>query len=378
MPEAQCHLCGSQNVVSFESYGKLPRVTSDCLAWPPGGSLRACQTCGCIQKSIDAKWQAEIAEIYGNYNIYHQSNGAEQLIFDSAGQAGSRSSRLANRLQADLAFSSEGRLLDVGCGNGAFLRAFNKVRPRWALAGTELNDINRKAVEAIPNVEQLYVGGLNAVPGKFDLISMIHVLEHIPDPVPLLLEIKSKLNDGGRLVIEVPDCISNPFDLLVADHSTHFTLNTLRALVQRAGYEVLHGAADWIPKELSVVARPGNSSITAATDVDNAGRDVVNGHLRWLEESIAGARKSASTSQSFGLFGTSIAGIWLFGALENAPQFFVDEDPLRVGKTLSGRPVYAPGTVPAGSQVYMVLPKPIAQRVAARMSAIRPDVDWTV
>ncbi len=372
-----CHVCGSHAVEEFEAYCRLPRVTSDCHAWPAGGRLGACRACGCIQKAIDAKWQGEIGEIYGTYDIYHQSGGTEQQIFDPSGQAASRSARLSQRLLGELKLPASGRLLDLGCGNGAFLRAFQKVCPAWALAGSELNDINKRAVESIPNVEQLYVGGLDAVPGEFNIVSMVHVLEHIPNPLEVLTGIRGKLKDDGWLFIEVPDVANNPFDLLVADHSTHFTLRTLRALVERAGFEAVHCTNEWIAKELSIAARKAPAaSAPAKTESDAAGVELASANLRWLEGALKRARELESEATQFGLFGTSIAGIWLFGALSGSPKFFVDEDPLRAGKPLLNKPVHAPKDVAAGSTVYVVMPAAIAQRVTGRMKDLRPDVNW--
>src|SRR5262249_50305003 len=146
------------------------------------------------------------AEIYRSYTIYYQSGGAEQAVFDGAtGRPSSRSDRLVLRLRERVELPHSGRLLDVGCGNGAFLAAFGRRSPGWALRGLEVNDNNRAAVEQIPGVEALDVGELHDVPGDFDLISLIHALEHIADPAGLLQEAGSKLVRGGAFLIEVPN-----------------------------------------------------------------------------------------------------------------------------------------------------------------------------
>jgi hypothetical protein len=52
-------------------------------------------------------------------------------------------------------------------------------------------------------------------------------------------------------------------------------------------------------------------------------------------------------SRPFGIFGTSIAGTWLYGELGDRTSFFVDEDPARAGKAHLGVRIIAPPNVPA-------------------------------
>ena len=83
-------------------------------------------------------------------------------------------------------------------------------------------------------------------------------------------------------------------------------------------------------------------------------------------------RKLSSEGQ-IGLFGTSIAGTWLFAELEGAVSFFVDEDPQRVGKRWQGRPVYDPRHIPPGSRLMVPLPVALAESIFRRIA--RPDLE---
>ena len=98
----------------------------------------------------------------------------------------SRSVRLLETFRDRAGLKATGRMLDVGCGNGATIRAFGQVAPGWMKAGTEFDAKYRAEVESIPNTEPLHVGPVEQVPGSFDVITMIHVLEHIVDPIDVL------------------------------------------------------------------------------------------------------------------------------------------------------------------------------------------------
>lgn len=382
LPEAAdhpCHVCGSPELKRIRGYEWFHRVTSDCKPWRPGGQLAVCAACGCIQAVIDSTWRAEADEIYGDYAIYHTSNGVEQSVYDRVtGQAASRSARLLQRVTAEHPLPSTGRLLDIGCGNGALLRAFASVAPGWSLYGLEVNDRYRSEVEAIRGVEGLFTGSFESVPGRFHLISLMHALEHIPSPRDFIVSLFDKLEPGGILLIQVPDCECNAFMFLVADHASHFFRPTLCELGASAGYEVLASANDWIAKELTVLLRKSSSQACArpmravTAPLSHALQRTV-----WLADVVNATRTLMSEGKA-GLFGTSIAANWLFGELAGNVSFFVDEDPHRAGKSCCGRPIYHPNNVPAGSKVFIALPWGLAQPLRARLESQRQDVEYHV
>ncbi len=396
--DVTCHLCGAAGLQEFPAFREFRRITSDCRPWPAGGRLCVCDGCGSVQKIVDDEWNCEVAELYAGYAIYNQAAGAEQAVFDQAtGAAASRSTRLLAALGKAIELPRTGRMLDVGCGNGAMLRAFSHAMPGWSLAGTELDGRYRDTVHSIRGVQSLDTCQPWEVPGDFDVITMIHVLEHIPRPKEYLKRLAAKLRPGGLLVVELPHHVANPFELLIADHCTHFAAQTAAALLHRAGFDVVHAADDWVPKELTLVARPlwsaaacrrfsngepvrddarpsvdqpaGESSLESG-DKSPHSKDVL-ARLEWLGE-VSAAARSLAAERELGIFGTSIAGTWLFAELDGDAAFFVDEDPNRAGTRWHGRPVIHPRDIPVGSCVVLPLPPALAQSIARRIG--RPDV----
>ena len=363
-----CHICGSNAVTMIPRYPGFHRVTSDCKPWPPGGKLSVCRDCGCAQAVLDRKWHDEAKQIYDAYTIYHQSEGVEQSVFDQAsGQASSRSSRLLKRLRAEIELPATGRLMDIGCGNGALLRAFSELTSGWSLVGVEVNDHYRSVVESISAVEGLFVGPPEEVPGRVHLISLMHALEHIPSPREFIARLWEKLEVDGLLLIQVPDCAQNPFMFLVADHASHFFVATLKELVLSAGYEVLVATNDWVTKEISVVARKrADGRQSRGISPDSGSALTVMSRLDWLEQQLQTIRSLAGR-EGIGLFGTSIAATWLLAELQGQIAFFVDEDPHRIGRTYFGRPIYATATAPAESHVFVALPPSLAAEVKQRL-----------
>ena len=370
-----CHVCTTGEVRELPGYASLPRVTSDCKPWPPGGQLGVCERCGSVQKIIDQQWRADIARIYQDYTIYFQASGAEQAVFvGDAAQLMSRSDRLVSQVIAHVQLPATGRLLDIGCGNGAFLGAFSNAMAEWTLAGTELSDTNKATVEAIRGVEALYTCGLEETPGCFGMISLVHVLEHIAGPAELLRIVAAKLQPGGTLFVEVPNAARNPFDLMIADHATHFTAASLTMLLESAGFSITTLSEEWVSKEISVIATKSPVSSTAT----GAANDAATNSLEWLVATRAAARalRARANGKPFGLFGSSIAATWLAQGVDRGMDFFVDEDVHRHGVHFFDRPVLSPDDVPAGGVVFVGIGGGAAERVAVRLSRTHPAVSW--
>ncbi len=284
-----CRVCEARTLDEFAQFRRLPRVTSDCRPFPVGGRLAICGVCAAVQKPVDARWQEEAAAIYAAYDVYFQSDGIEQAVFDAAtGAPRRRSAVLLDRLAASRPIAAEGRLLDVGCGNGALLSSFAGLRPGWRLYGHDLSEINHPALARIAGFEELYTCPADALPGGFDLVSLSHSLEHFTNPVEDLASLRSKLAADGCLFIEVPDAEATPFDLLIADHVSHFTADDMARVLARAGFDLLILARDSpeLVKELSVVAEGAPARRSTAT-ADDARRQ------RRRTRFAAGSRRSS-------------------------------------------------------------------------------------
>ncbi len=101
-------------------------------------------------------------------------------------------------------FVPGGRLLDVGCGNGRYLRTMRSLG--WQVEGVELN---RQSAEFCRSTGlSVHNGDLASAQfpsASFDVITARHVIEHIPTPQRFMAELARLLKPGGRLVVETPN-----------------------------------------------------------------------------------------------------------------------------------------------------------------------------
>jgi 2-polyprenyl-3-methyl-5-hydroxy-6-metoxy-1,4-benzoquinol methylase len=89
---------------------------------------------------------------------------------------------------------------DFGTGHGLFMR--NARGTAHEICGVELNEIH------VANLRQdgfrIEPSIANYPEGKFDVVTLFHVLEHLAEPVEMLSQIRSRMSVGGRLIVEVP------------------------------------------------------------------------------------------------------------------------------------------------------------------------------
>ena len=374
----RCHACGGA-VPELKARAFTSIVGSDCT--PASGNIRigVCQVCGLLQKEISPAWSELCAKIYGSYRIYHQGAGNEQKARGTdGGRLKPRSELITDFLCNTMKLPQVASALDIGSGNGPFLRAMRNRLPGWSLTGADMTDRFRTQIETIgPNVSFQLTDELLASIDCFDVVSLIHCIEHIPAPADYLRCVKPHLAKDGVLLIQVPDARLNPFDLIVGDHSSHFFKVTLRAEVEAAGYEVLACGNLVVDKEITLLARPlHNQPVIRLRTAQLSATDIAKSNLAWLDATLECGERLAHGARPLGVFGTGIAGIWIGKVIANNLDFYCDEDEVRIGRDYFGVPIIAPSAIPVGATVFVCLEPRLAKAIATCHSL--PDRHFVV
>jgi SAM-dependent methyltransferase len=140
-----------------------------------------------------------------------------------------------------------GKMLDIGCGEGLFIEKFNF--HGVDVLGIEVSDIadqrsSKKGLRVIKDTfEKIDLKG-----EKFDLISLIHVFEHLSQPFEVLDKIGKHNNPGGQLLIVIPNITSWQASMFKGswfhwDPPRHLFLCTPNALIEKMAsldYELVH------------------------------------------------------------------------------------------------------------------------------------------
>jgi len=175
------------------------------------------------------------------------------------------------------------RVVEIGCGDGALLSALSEAWPAARFDGFELSAPATEIARGrgIPRVERLEAYDGTRVPaedGAYDLAILSHVLEHVPDPEPLLAE---AARVARHVLVEVPlennRSAARPAKRAISEAIGHlhaFDRAAVRGLTARARLSPAAELSDPLPHEhhaffaesaLARVAAAGKWAVRAAT-----------------------------------------------------------------------------------------------------------------
>jgi hypothetical protein len=210
---------------SMQNY--VHRTPEQARAVPRGRlSLATCRACGF---SWNASFDPSRLAYDAGYDNAVPSAVMDRHYHDTALELGRRHSL------------ARGYVVDIGCGNGTFLKALCRVWPECRALGVD---------PALPHDEVLADGRLTLIKGVFapaqlhgapSLVVARHVLEHMPDPVGFVRELRtaSETGNGAPVFVEVPDLdwilAHQAFWDFCYEHCNYFTPATLREVLARAG-----------------------------------------------------------------------------------------------------------------------------------------------
>jgi 2-polyprenyl-3-methyl-5-hydroxy-6-metoxy-1,4-benzoquinol methylase len=150
-----------------------------------------------------------------------------------------------DRIASVRRFVRNGRLLDFGGGIGKTALAAHAA----GFSAIVLEDSHKAVSDGMAHhPEIVWLEGRtihdSIGDGSLDVITLFHVLEHLPDLQTTLAQLHRKLRPGGLLVIEVPNWGSHmrrlrglQWEFVLDHHVNHFTAASLTRLVENTGFK---------------------------------------------------------------------------------------------------------------------------------------------
>jgi SAM-dependent methyltransferase len=229
---SRCWVCGSNSPQIVKPSNIPEALTSNSFSITDShygitAEIYRCASCGFLQCS-------DLAEVLPFY---------ENLV-DAGYEAGRHERSLQARkvLEVVQKIQPHGRLLDIGAGSGILVE--QAIEMGYRAEGIEPSGwLHEMAVQRhLP----VHLGTFPnpATSGSFDVITLINVIEHVPNPVELLRNIAESLSPGGTAIVVTPDVGSVAAHILgwkwwhfrVA-HIGYFNKRTLLSALERAGLQ---------------------------------------------------------------------------------------------------------------------------------------------
>ena len=233
---SHCDVCGQTKPEMFKIYfdGYL--------------KLYKCKTCGFVAQYPGPGKNTIIFDYKDKYQGFIEKQKVQEFLYPE------RQKALQDILNRIITYKASGRILDVGSGDGQFLHLCSKkgfecygVDDSKILSEYASKKTNAKITQGLYDKKMF-------PQSYFDAISLIQVLEHIPNPTIALETAKYHLRPGGILLIEVPS-IHNPRflayqwtgiksfvkppDGIIETHCGYYTQKVLKILTEKCGFKEL-------------------------------------------------------------------------------------------------------------------------------------------
>ena len=262
--------------------------------------------------------------------------------------------------------SHDARIFEIGCATGRLLFELKENGYRHVL-GLDPSPVCAETARCLYGIDVRTgsLADLESDVGRFELVVMVAVLEHIRDLGPALARVRGLLSPGGMLYIEVPDAASfarspdAPFQEFSIEHINFFSKTSLTNLLARHGFRVAmlqQTSSDQTSGktgyEIKAILRADDAARSDGLVVDAETQVGLSAYISQSQEAehrihkivddLVARRKAIVV---WGV-GTHTQRLMATSRLsEVAIEAFADSNPRYHGKQLHGIPIIAPGDV---------------------------------
>ncbi len=230
--DVPCNLCGSLNFNKlFEKIDTAPFLP-DHITF----SVSKCKDCGMIFSSRRVK----DLDIFSSKSYYHHTFSPTSNYDVNVGKAVFASISKTTQLDS-------GNIIDIGAGNGRFLKAVMEYSDHWKLYALDLENCLASDVKNDITFFKTPIESCSKIiPKIFDIANMVEVAEHLIDPKKAFSEINGILKVGGWLHLSTGNVEAlltksrgsrEPY--FMSQHFSYWSPNTIRTCLEACGFKVV-------------------------------------------------------------------------------------------------------------------------------------------
>ena len=323
---SKCLICNNDRSIPIEPSFNF--VSSDIRKVKYHSNFFICEVCGCVQKKIDPSYLKNISKIYKDYVGFSKFNEIDQKKILN----GCNSNRCEVLFKNFLNKKRYNNVLDYGSSNGAMLLPFIKSNKK--LHATDLKcNLNNKILNAKNFIKFYPIKKFINSKKKYDLITMIHVLEHLQEPKKILINLEKKISKNGIIFVQIPNFLLNPYDLSVYDHTIHFDKSSITKLAEVSNLKIIKIDEKLMNGEFSIILKKTNKTIKSKKMKLLILKKI--NIFKNLKKIVLKLNKIKNLS----ILGTSIASLFVAHNYKNNIENFYDEDKSKIGKYYEGKKI---------------------------------------
>lgn len=333
-------------------------VRSDWTPLPVAAEVYQCTDCSHLFKptALTKKWSD-----YQNYHVLDDNPEMDKLDFNSTMPV-SRSTAIINFLREKGYLKRDSKVLDYGCNRGAFL----KLLDHPGSSGYDVSEHYRPVVEKLGC--DYYTPQKPPPKSEFDLLTLVHVAEHLDPFSECMKHGLEALKPSGVVFIQVPEIASQPTDLYVMDHCSHFYPETLDAIMATAGLKNIYPVCSILKGEQTAVYVKGTEKVSKTSKIPKTAAEL----LKQGEDKLLDLAKKDKPCV---VFGAGLIGAMIGSVLKSNLKAFVDDNPALQGKTIFNSPVKALNNIkPSDGTIVVAVPPSAAQKVENKCLQLGFDV----
>lgn len=223
----QCPLCQSKNLIPYQSVFSKPRIVFESPVGKLNGMVMvnyaSCTDCGYIFQT--PRLAVEELQRYYADGHYRKWLDVPQEALDQ-----DEYQRALSVMESIKTLGELKSHLDVGCSRG-YLLELSDMNGTRSVLGVEPNQ------DYVMKQKENVVASMALVDTHFDLVTSIHVLEHVTDPMAEVKSYADHTKQGGYLIVEVPSAASQGGPLRLA-HLSFFLPHVLKQMLVHVGYQI--------------------------------------------------------------------------------------------------------------------------------------------
>lgn len=365
----RCSLCDSDSLYLIYDSDKGVSVTSVSQIHPGRTQVYYCPSCCHVQTEGIADAADYYSEDY-NINLSHED---EDQLYEMKGEKKTyRTEHQLNVLVSKIDISSCKHVLDYGCAKSSMGSKLLELHPALDLCLFDVSSAYETYWERMVAKENCAVSETPPYwNNKFDLLTSFFSMEHIIDIRSALKHMISLLADDGKLYAIVPDVLGNIADLVVIDHVHHFTQESLKYVLETAGFCNVKIDKDAHRGALVVTATKGR----AQKIVVPAAAPHVETEIRKISEFWTGYANRVRQAESaapgaLAIFGAGFYGMFSYVCLTQRERvkMFLDNNTFLQNKTILNVPVVSPPEIaPEVESILVGLNPAIARKVIEQL-----------